>query len=229
MIYTCMKKRKTIRTLTQMREREKETEEEEKEREREDGRDPWIGVGGSGSDPDEFFRRFPGDFLFFPVVTSGAVGRSLQTIRSKIFTASQPASRPTTRSPLLRHGPPRGRGEGDREGDPDARNGRGLLAETHKPTPSALHNLLEPRPRKIFYAVPTFISDRDFIFISAFGLIRDRVIRGWGRGYLRPPFPSVVSFRLVSFSSSFSLLFLPLFFPSFFSSSFIAYIDTIDT
>lgn len=34
MIYTCMKKRKTIRTLTQMREREKETEEEEKERER---------------------------------------------------------------------------------------------------------------------------------------------------------------------------------------------------
>lgn len=78
----------------------------ERKREREDSRDPCIGGGGggSGSDPDEFFRRFPGDFLFFPVVTSGAVGRSLQTIRSKIFTASQPPH-----SPLLRHGPPRGR------------------------------------------------------------------------------------------------------------------------
>lgn len=42
---------------------------------------------GWWSDPDEFFRQLPGDFLFFPVVTSGG-GSSLQTIRSKIFTAN---------------------------------------------------------------------------------------------------------------------------------------------
>lgn len=51
--------------MTQMREREKESS----ERERESRVHRW----GIGSDPDEFFRRFPGDFLFFPVVTSGAV------------------------------------------------------------------------------------------------------------------------------------------------------------
>jgi len=44
--------------------------------------------GEEGSDPDEFFRRFPGGFLFFPVVTSSGGGSGLQTIRSKIFTAT---------------------------------------------------------------------------------------------------------------------------------------------
>lgn len=38
-------------------------------------------------DPDEFFRQFPGGFLFFPVVTSSG-GSGLQTIRSKIFTTT---------------------------------------------------------------------------------------------------------------------------------------------
>lgn len=43
--------------------------------------------GEKRSDPDEFFRRFPGGFLFFPVVTSSG-GSGLQTIRSKIFTTT---------------------------------------------------------------------------------------------------------------------------------------------
>lgn len=86
-----------------------------------------------GSDPDEFFRQFPGGFLFFPVVTSGGGVAGLQTIRSKIFTAN-PNLAAAPGSP--RHA---GRGGG---GAPDARNGRGLLAETHKPIRlSALQSL----------------------------------------------------------------------------------------
>jgi len=46
--------------------------------------------GEERSDPDEFFRRFPGGFLFFPVVTSSGGGSGLQTIRSKIFTTTPP-------------------------------------------------------------------------------------------------------------------------------------------
>lgn len=54
------------------------------------------------SDPDEFFRRFPGGFLFFPVVTSSG-GSSLQTIRSKIFTTT-PADSAATGAARSRDG-----------------------------------------------------------------------------------------------------------------------------
>jgi len=65
-------------------------EDEEREREREGGgrgRKEQNRGGEKRSDPDEFFRRFPGGFLFFPVVTSSG-GSGLQTIRSKIFTTT---------------------------------------------------------------------------------------------------------------------------------------------
>lgn len=171
----------------------------ERKRKREDSRDPCIGGegGGSGSDPDEFFRRFPGDFLFFPVVTSGAVGRSLQTIRSKIFTASQP---PHPLTPVATRAAAGTRGGRGTEGDPDARNGRGLLAETHKPIPSALHNLLEPRPGKYFTPCRRLSPIGTLSLFPPSDWFETGLLGGGG-GYLRLLLP--LSFpRFVSFSST---------------------------
>lgn len=88
-------------------------------------------------DPDEFFRRFPGDFLFFPVVTPGGGSAVCRQFAVKFL-------QPTSLAPFAPI-------PCDTRGwlaaaFPDARNGRGLLAETHKTytyirLPS---NLLEP-------------------------------------------------------------------------------------
>lgn len=131
---------------------------------------------GWRSDPDEFFRRFPGDFLFFPVVTSGGGSVVCRQFAVKFL-------QPTPIS-LLRHGSPRGV-EAAVVAAVAALQTRGMAAAcSRKPInlyvcpPISSSFAISPYG-KIFYVVPTFICDRDFIFISALGLIRDRVIRVW--------------------------------------------------
>lgn len=102
-------------------------------------------------------RVFPPVSRGFPIFPGRNVGRwvgSLQTIRSKIFTANPHLSIATRFAA-------RGGGGGG-GGAPDARNGRGLLAETHKPIrlPS---NLLELR----YFAVRENILRRPDVYLRS--------------------------------------------------------------
>lgn len=143
-------------------------------------------------------RVFPPVSRGFPIFPGRNVGRwvgSLQTIRSKIFTAN-PIS-------LLRHGSPRGV-EAAVVAAVAALQTRGMAAAcSRKPInlyvcpPISSSFAISPYG-KIFYVVPTFICDRDFIFISALGLIRDRVIRVWAQ-----PLRLFLSLSLSFYSSPF--------------------------
>lgn len=114
-------------------------------------------IGGEKrSDPDEFFRRFPGSFLFFPVVTSGG-GSGLQTIRSKIFTTTPVDSAATGVADRGALSPsPQREKERERGGGGGGRNRRGMVGKVAELQTRGMAAAWSRKPINLYACLSTY-------------------------------------------------------------------------